>query len=361
MSQMASLRNLVVYSVSHALVDATCAAALFAIVALGQTETRDLFYLIVLYNVMAFATQPLWGLGVDIFKASKQSAVLGMLLVAASTLFLKFPFPVAVMAGLGNALFHVGGGAAILNLASGKAARPGLFVAPGALGLTIGIVLGKSGHFVAWPFVLLLMGSALLTLKMPQPKTAAPRPSSGNLKWFEPVILLLLISIAIRSLVGLSLVFPWKSNPALLFALTGAVLLGKAGGGILGDRFGWTTVAVAGLAVSAPLLTFWPQVPTLAILGTFLFNLSTPITLTCLARMLPGKSGFAFGLTALALLIGAWPILTQPLGFTSDPRFILVTILISSVAVYGGVRLYFRHFGDHLPIQSHPSQSGEEA
>ena len=314
---MAGWRNLSVYSVSHALVDATCAATLFAIVALGHTEARELVFLIVLYNVMAFATQPLWGLWVDTFKVPRHSAVLGMLLVAASTLFLQFPFPVAIMAGIGNALFHVGGGATVLNLSSGKATRPGIFVAPGALGLTIGIVLGNSGHFVAWPFVLLLIGSALLILKTPQPEMTATRPLAGNLKWFEAVILLLLISIAIRSLVGLSLIFPWKSDLGLLFTLTGAVVLGKALGGILGDRFGWTAVAVTGLAVSAPLLTFCAQVPALAILGIFLFNLSTPITLICLAQMLPGKSGFAFGLTALALVIGAWPTFTQPHGFTS--------------------------------------------
>jgi len=44
----------------HALVDATCAATLFAIVALGQTGPRDLFYFVVFYNVIAFSTQPVW-------------------------------------------------------------------------------------------------------------------------------------------------------------------------------------------------------------------------------------------------------------------------------------------------------------
>jgi len=266
-----------------------------------------------------------------------------------------------MIAGIGNALFHVGGGAINLELASGKAALPGIFVAPGALGLMIGILIGKSGHFIALPFILLLMGSAILILRIPRPETAAPRQLHGNLRWFETVILLLLLSIAIRGMVGLSLVLPWKSDPVLLVFLTLAVVLGKALGGILGDRFGWTAVAVSGLAASAPLLTFFAHIPALAITGTFLFNLSMPITLICLAEMLPGKSGFAFGLTTLALIIGALPTFTQLGILTSHQMFIFASVLISIAALYGGLRLYFGHFGDRIPSRQHQTQPEEQA
>ena len=351
--------NMLAYSLSHALVDATCAATLFAIAALGQTGTQELFYFVVFYNVIAFSTQPIWGLLVDIFKVPVYAAVMGMLLVALSTLFLQFPFLAALIAGIGNALFHIGGGVTSLDLAPGKAALPGIFVAPGALGLTIGILIGKSGYFVAWPFILLLIGSALLILNVPRPEISAPRKLPGDLKWFEAVILLLLLSVAVRSMVGLSLVLPWKSDIGLLAALTGAVVLGKALGGILGDRFGWTTVAVSGLAVSAPLLAFFPQIPAVAILGTFLFNLSMPITLIGVAGMLPGRSGFAFGLTTLALIVGALPTFTQLRVLTSNQTFIFVAILISIVALYGGLQLYIRHFSDRILIQPYQTPHGE--
>src|SRR5512138_105562 len=161
--------NILVYSLSHALVDATCAATLFAIAALGRTEPQDLFYVVVFYNVIAFSTQPMLGLLVDIFKAPVYSAIGGILLVAVSTLFLQFPFLAALIAGLGNALFHVGGGVVSLNLDSGKAALPGIYVAPGAFGLMVGTLIGKGGHFLAWPFILLLIGSALSILRVPRP------------------------------------------------------------------------------------------------------------------------------------------------------------------------------------------------
>lgn len=344
MNKRTILSNMAVYSVSHALIDATCAGVLFAMVARAQVEPQTLFYLIVFYNVLAFATQPLFGLFADQFGVPVHLAVLGALLVAASTLFLQVPFLAVLITGIGNALFHVGGGVISLNLAPGKAALPGIYVAPGALGLMIGTVIGKGGHFIAWPFILLLSGSVVMILAIPRPEAAAPRSLPGSLKWFETVILLLLVSVAIRSLVGMSLVLPWKSDPALLFVLTGAVVLGKALGGILGDKFGWAKVAVSGLAVSIPLLTFFAQIPALAILGIFLFNLSMPVTLICLAEMLPGKSGFAFGLTTLALIIGALPTFTQLHVFTGHPAFIFAAIFVSVAALYIGLRLYAGHF-----------------
>jgi FSR family fosmidomycin resistance protein-like MFS transporter len=275
-------------------------------------------------------------------------------------LFLQFPFLAALIAGIGNALFHVGGGVISLNLDSGKAALPGIYVAPGAFGLMVGTLIGKGGHFLAWPFILLLIGAALSILRVPRPAMPAPRPLPENLRWFEAVILLLLVSVAIRSMVGLSLVLPWKSDIDLLVALTGAVVLGKVLGGILGDRFGWTTVAGSGLILAAPLLAFFPQIPVLVIVGTFLFNLSMPITLICLAEMLPGKSGFAFGLTTLALILGALPTFTRLHLVTSRQTFIFAAILISITALYGGLQLYAGHFGEGALTRQYQTSLREE-
>lgn len=338
------LSNITVYSAAHALVDAACAATLFAIIALGQDDAQTLFQLVIIYDIIAFSTQPVFGLLVDKFKVPAQAAAVGMLLVAASTLMMPVPVLAAVTAGIGNALFHVGGGVVSLNLAPGKAALPGVFVAPGALGLTLGILLGKSGNFVAWPFLAALIAAAVLVWLLPRPEFPAPRSLPGNLRWFEAVILLLLVSVTIRSLVGQSLVLPWKSDTTLLIVLTLSVVLGKALGGVLADRFGWTRIAVGGLALSAPLLAFFPSVPGVLIAGMFLFNLSMPITLVGLVGMLPGQAGFAFGLTTLALILGALPTFTPLRAYTGQQVFVFVTIVISLVALYAGLRLFDRHF-----------------
>ncbi len=342
--------NLSVYGLTHALVDAACIATLFAIVARDPTNPQSAF-LIIFYNVLAFATQPLFGLLADRFNAPVHAAVWGTLLVAAATLVLPLPLLAVGITGIGNALFHVGGGVISLKLADGKAALPGIYVAPGALGLALGLWIGKSGHFVAWPFILLLLAAAGLMVKLPRPAPVAPRPLPADLGWFETVLLLLLVSVTIRGMVGMSLVLPWKSEPTLLVILTAAVVLGKALGGVLGDRFGWTRVAVAGLVLATPLLTFFAHTPALAILGVFLFNLTMPVTLICVSEMLPGYSGFAFGLTALALVIGAWPVFTPLRTVTGHPAAIFAAILISIVALYGGLRLYTDRFS--APVSAH--------
>ena len=360
MSKKIILSNITAYSLAHALVDATCAATLFAILTMSRDDPRNLVQLILIYDVIAFSTQPVFGLLVDKFKIPAQTAAVGILLVAASTLMLRVPLLAAVTAGIGNAVFHVGGGVVSLNLAPGKATLPGIYVAPGALGLTIGIMIGKGGGFIAWPFLLLLLGSAVLILGIPRPEFPAPRELPGNLHWFETVIVLLLFSVVIRSLVGQSLVLPWKSEPTLLLALTMAVVLGKALGGFLADRYGWIAIAVTGLVISAPLLAFFAPLPALIIAGTFLFNLSMPVTLVGLAGMLPGYSGFAFGLTTLALIVGALPAFTPLHSLTGGSGFIFAAILVSIAALYGGLRLYNGHFRPRLPSSQQGTQSEEK-
>jgi hypothetical protein len=43
------------------------------------------------------------------------------------------------------------------------------------------------------------------------------------------------------------------------------------------------------------------------IFGIFLFNMTMPITLVVISNTFQGRQGFAFGLTTLALIIGALP------------------------------------------------------
>ena len=342
--------NIAAYSAAHALVDGACAATLFAIIGSSRNGLQNLVQFVLIYDFIAFAAQPIFGLLVDALKAPAQMAATGIALVAASILMMKIPLLAIVTSGIGNAIFHVGGGYVSLNLGRGKAALPGIYVAPGALGLTIGIMIGKNGGFVAWPFILLLVISAILILELPRLDIPAPRTLPGNLRRFETVILLLLVSVVIRSLVGQSLILPWKSDPTLLLTLTMAVVLGKGLGGILADWFGWSVIALSGLALSAFLLAFFAPNPALAIVGTFLFNLSMPVTLVCLADMLPGRSGFAFGLTALALIIGALPAFTSLHTITGGAGFIFASVLISSAALFVGLRLYNGHFRVHAPV-----------
>jgi FSR family fosmidomycin resistance protein-like MFS transporter len=334
--------NLTVYTIAHGLVDAACAAAIFAGISKGSIKPENVFFIVLLYNVLAFGLQAPIGYLIDILRLPVHTAVLGCLLTGAAVLLWQFPVASILLAGIGNALFHVGGGVVSLNLDYGKASLPGIYVAFGAMGLFIGGLAGRSAGFMPWPFAVLLglVVIAMLAVKSPYIDYDT-EPGRGNLHpYFELIILLLMLSIVVRSVVGLAMVFPWRSNMALAVLLTIGIVLGKALGGILADRFGWMKVSVLSLLISAPLLAFGSEYPYLAIPALFLFNMTMPITLTAAANLLPGRTGFAFGLTTLALIIGALPSFTPLKAWLNQPIILLIIIVLSAVSLLIGLRFY---------------------
>ncbi|MCX6751666.1 MAG: hypothetical protein NT161_02785 [Candidatus Nomurabacteria bacterium] len=260
--------------------------------------------------------------------------------------FLSFPIISIVLAGIGNALFHVGGGSISLNLTPKKVTAPGIYVAPGALGLFIGIMLGKSGGFVASPFILALLILCLLMFVIKKPEMDYVREEVKKIRfnYFELILLLVFLSITIRSLVGMLMVFPWKTNIDLAIILTIAIVLGKGLGGILADKFGWIRIAVGALVLSIPFLVFGANIPFLAIIGMFLFNITMPITLVAISNILPGRPGFAFGITCLALILGALPAFSGLKQLLGGQSFIFIIIVISVLALFYALRTYFKNY-----------------
>ncbi|HJX50954.1 hypothetical protein A3K73_03130 [Candidatus Pacearchaeota archaeon RBG_13_36_9] len=337
--------NLVVYSISHALVDLICAGALFTIYFNKLVNPQVLFVLVIVYNVLAFAFQAPFGLWIDKLRKPVFSAVFGSILVILSPMFIFIsPLTAVILAGVGNAFFHIGGGIISLNLQPKKATMPGIFVAPGALGLAIGIYLGKAGIFYPGYFILALGAMCILMLKIKMPLLEYNKKKiEGDFRYFELIIILLLFSISIRAFIGFATVFPWKSNLLLLALLTFAVVLGKGLGGFFGDKFGWVKVSVTALLLSAPLIYFGKESVFLGILGMFLFNMTMPVTLVGVSNMLHGRFGFAFGLTTLALIIGVYPTYFDVHKYFSSGLLFFI-IILSALTLFIGLKLYFKKF-----------------
>lgn len=194
--------NLFVYGSAHAVVDGICAAVIFSIFRNQIVSTTKFLSLLILYNVLAFSLQAIFGFLVDYFESPRIAVLLGCILTAFSaTAFLYFPVLAIISAGVGNALFHVGGGSISLNLTPQKASAPGIYVAPGALGLLWGTLLGKSGQFVAWPFVLVLTVLCLLMLviKKPEMNYVKEKISENQANYFKLILFLVFLSIVVRS------------------------------------------------------------------------------------------------------------------------------------------------------------------
>lgn len=355
--------SLFVYGIAHCLVDAVCAGVLFTIWNEQVFSVAMTTYLFIIYNVLAFGSQVILGFLIDNLKAPRLSAFLGIIITGISTLiFLPQPVLAVILAGIGNALFHVGGGIISLNLTPRKATAPGVFVAPGALGLMVGTLLGKSGNFIAWPFLLAMVTLCVLIFLVPKPAIYGVQSEPGQKQGFkiEYIIYLVLFVIAIRSVVGFAVGFPWKSDVNLLVLLTLSIVLGKGIGGFLADRFGWTLTAVGSLVASIPLLTLSVNIPVFGMIGMFLFNITMPVTLTMISNMIPGKPGVAFGLTCSALLLGVLPAFSEIKSQLNNLVFIDAFIVISAIVLYVGLSYYHRGQLTNGVKRDILSQTGEE-
>lgn len=331
---------LFVYGYAHLVVDAVCAATVFVIAGSQMLSPAYYIGLLLLFHVLAFGLQSLIGLGVDLINAPRAATVLGCLICSVALLMTSLPTTAIILAGLGNAIFHVGGGIVSLRIARGGATAPGLYVAPGSLGLLLGAILGRYGLSASLPLlpITLLITASIIAMRIPtkelQPAYEHSRPRINHGEW---IIGLILLSIAVRALLGFVVVFPWESHPVSLVVLTLTTCFGKAVGGILADRWGWVRVAVGALLLALPLIVLDSTHLAIVIPGMFLLNLTMPITLAAVARALPGYPGFAFGLTCLALLLGALPPM---LGFSAAGPVFVASVIITSVAVlYCGLRL----------------------
>lgn len=331
----------VVYGLMHAAVDASCVMALFSTVFVHDLSPFNTFYLIIAYDVMAFAGQAFFGLLIDKLRFSRGAVLTGIVLSAAAVLLLKVePYAAVICAGIGNALFHVGAGSLSLFVQRGRATPPGIFVAPGALGLALGIYLGKGHFLIAWPLLLALtvaFAVALFYDNPPIPVVAKPRPL--EVPWPFLAFGLLLFSVTMRALVGSAGSYDCPKALEVSFGLAAAAFAGKALGGILADRLGWIESSVGALLLSAPLIAFGGDNSLLVISGMFFFQMTMPVTLVAVASILPGRPAFAFGMTCLALVAGAVPTFFRAVKNFYHPALFLTLILLAAAAIFFGLRL----------------------
>lgn len=345
---------LTVNSVAHGLVDAAC-AFLVIWMTTQSTSPIDPLSLVLLYNFLAFATQPIFGFAFDKFNKHVCIAAIGCLITAVGLSLYFIPVLSVVLVGVGNAVFHIGGGITSLKIDSGRAWAPGIFIAPGNIGLLFGTLLGKQDFF-GWGFVFLLIFTALIIIVAGSPqdnnsiqaKSVINKSQAGliassqrvRIILIETILLLVLATVFIRSLAGMAVSYSWKTDLTLLMGLSLSVTLGKGLGGVLADKFGWSRVSVLALILSIPLLVIGFTQPFAGMAGMFLFNFTMPVTLVVATNLYPKHEGFAFGLTVLFLSLGTIPVFG---GFKITGGFLVtILVLISALILFASLNLYNR-------------------
>jgi len=321
------------YAFAHFAMDAACSFLLIGVLDLGGHIVISL----VIYNACAFVLQAPFGYLIDKTLNPKMAAILGLTLAAVSFVFWNNVLVALLVAGTGNALFHVGGGSLTLSIKNKTETMIGIFVAPGGIGLAFGAFWATSQkNLMLFPLALILLAFLLYFIQTPVfERKQAVRGTS----YFRLLIaVIILIPIAVRSLTGLSVEFPWKENQPLFVLLVSSIAVGKAFGGILADRFGLLKVGLGGFFLAAPLLAFFASIPALGIMGALLLNLTMPVTLIAIVKLMPYQKGLSFGLTTSALFIGALPIIIGKDGWVKSEGilflFIFAASLLLSVSFY---------------------------
>ncbi len=323
-----------IYSVLHLLVDGVCALAMF-----GRFLLRgDGYFLMLVYNFCAFALQMPLGLLLDGMneraKRHGRQADPSFLTAAAGVLLTVIGAAVhPALLGIGNALFHVGGGVGCIKEDHARHRRGvglGVFVAPGALGLYLGTLLAKRGPWGPWylgvSVVMALLCGAAWRLAQRRGRAEAEakkvyaaetgslsRDEEGNVadsgRLDSDIIFMTgvcLLVVVLRSYVGMAVTFPWKTGVGLGLLTVLAVAGGKAAGGLCAAGCGAGRTVAASLSLAGLCYLFsGAALPGLA--AVFLFNMTMPITLYWLVCSMPKMPGFAFGLLTFGLFLGFLP------------------------------------------------------
>lgn len=299
------------YSILHLLVDGVCAYAMF-----GHYLRQEQGYIyVLLYNFCAFALQMPFGVMLDIF-GRRRGKVLPLTTVCAGVILtLAGALTHPVVLGVGNALFHIGGGVGTIyeDEEKGWLGRGlGVFVAPGALGLYLGMQLARDGAGPVWlwaagALMLLICAGTAWRYHTYVKKVQAPQTENGVR--CGAVCLLasgVLLVVILRSYIGMAVTFPWKTTAFAAFISTLAIVCGKAAGGFMAARFGIPRTVLLSLTGAAVSFLFSETMP-IGILALFLFNMTMPVTLYLLIRRLPLFPGFSFGFLTFGLFLGFLP------------------------------------------------------
>lgn len=335
-----------IYSMIHFIVDLSSAILVSNLVAQKMGQGIELFIAIITYNFFAFAMQLPIGIIEDKVNKNAICSAIGCLFVAIAFGFTNIGIIACLVAGIGNAMFHVGGGIDVLNICDKKATPSGIFVSTGALGIFLGSKSASIGFNKYYIVIMILLLSAIALVwlynqikdNVKNEKILIPQINKTE----KIAILCLVITVIIRGYVSLILSFEWKSNFILALMATFAVVLGKMIGGIIGDKIGFIKTSLISLIVSAFLFIFSFDNSVIGILAILFFNMTMPITLTALSNILFNNKGMAFGLLSASLFIGSIPVFFgyEKAIFNSVGLFIIT--ILSAIILYIGIKNYYK-------------------
>ena len=306
-------------SVQHFLVDGLCMCCLFLLTGIygdsfGAYGDRMSLGAILIYNLLAFLSQPLTGLLADRLSHSHWLLLWSALLLTVAVAVAMLPFrtewaliTVALLLGAGNSLFHVWGGKQTVIKTGNDIRALGMFVSTGALGLAVGYV------FCSWALLsallLVFIGLSVLYVQWDDGVSQAVEDIRSNHPWLTPLtiwtlVVMLMLCVCYRSFAGEVFSKGITKTQSLILVIGIVAMLGKMAGGWIVRWAGILPSVIVILAGVALCFLFRGNLVWVLLSGIFLMNCTMPITLYLANLLLPKREGLAFGLLAAALIPG---------------------------------------------------------
>jgi len=331
-----------ILGIAHGLADA---AAGFLLGSLPRTMSLEqASWLIILYNILGFGYQPLAGMLTDKFQCPRLAVLGGLFSFLLALAIAQWHSQLAViLAGIGSAAFHVGGGALALTATPNRTTGPGIFAAPGVIGLTLGGAWGWTGYKVSLPIVILLglMMAIVAIIDLSKydvfshDQALSGKETIEYIQLDDWVLLVLLSAIALTSTVWTSFQFLLQMHFNQLVAIAFVAGIAKVFGGILAQHWGWRRYTIVSLTIAAVLLLFYPQNYLTLILGLALLQSSIPVTLAATAKIMPQQpataTGFALG---LAIIVGGIPVMGGLSEIAGIPAVSALIVMVSALSLW---------------------------
>ena len=291
----------------HFLVDGLCLCCLYLLV--SPFNLQDFLGVFILYNVLAFLTQPFTGLWADRMRDKHWMLLMSMVLLALAVLAMSFHsfslYLVPVLAGMGNSLFHVWGGKQVVLKAGNDMRALGLFVSTGAFGLAVSMVFSSVSLLCAFLLAISMLAFVYVRLEMGYAGLEInEKPSSFPSVGVGFLLFLIIAFVVFRSFMGESFSSVIVKNDMVVLLIGLTAMLGKMAGGWLACRLGVVWVMAAVLTVVLICLLCRSSERYVMLTGLFAINCTMPVTLYWANYLLKGREGLAFGLLAAALIPG---------------------------------------------------------
>lgn len=323
------------YSLTHGMVDMYSAVVVYNAALIHNVTPARATVFIILYDLIAFAAQPMAGFYIDFSNKARFCELTGILLIISGIISVSTDAFVGIIAvGTGNALFHLGAGSQILFRYPGTTSKIGIFAGPGALGLNIGLCFGTQGYFPIWTMTICLIAAFIGLSFLPELKILhrnLAKEGSCKSNSYPGVVLVLLSAISIRGFIGQVGFTGLQSNSFVIMGFGFAACAGKMIGGNIADKFGWGTTAIITSLLSCIMIVFVHDFIGIAFVTMMMLQMTMPITLASTYAALSERPAFAFGLTCLSLVIGTLSAFYLPRNFLHLP---VIMIMIAGSGIF---------------------------